>query len=185
VISDATSSHAIVLQEGLRFLPASFANFVSKYLIREDETSLHVELDPECAVETAALEPTVAQEFVQALTLDVANEGTISIGADASRRLWSSPARTRATTMIEAGFKTFLVAHEASHCFRRHVIQIESGELTIQRARRQGRAFPSEAALLSRPRTRHLPEPTPSSHSFGVACPGGTGILNTSAPVAR
>jgi hypothetical protein len=133
VISEGPS-HAIVLQEGLRFLPTVFAHFVSNYLFYEDEKSLHVMLDPDLAVALVKSKPDAPRSFIGSLLRDAAGAGILALGAEASRKLWSSPARTRAVTMIEAGFKAFLLAHEASHCLRRHGLQLDTSVIEVHRS---------------------------------------------------
>ena len=126
-----SGKNAIVLQDGLRFLPQFLSAFVSDAIAQFTPQGVDVFHNAE-RIKNRFTE--ISEEksdlFIGALFQDATNDGLIVLPPDVQQLLEQDQNRRTLVDFIRDGFMTFIIAHEYAHCVFRHT-QIVKGASDI------------------------------------------------------
>jgi hypothetical protein len=125
-MQDRAGHSGIVLQEGLRFAPLHMASEIGRHLFVEHPECIGVDFDPKSLVARLAASTDWADKLIGIFVRDASEPHMLAPTEERLVEIQTSDAR-HAYAAIDAGFKTFVLAHEYAHCLNRHIDQLLMG----------------------------------------------------------
>lgn len=125
-MQDDAGRSGIVLQEGLRFTPFLMASEIGRHLFVEHAQGVGVDIGPESLLARLGADTTWSDTLIGVFVLDASEPHIFGPSEERRAEIEASPAR-HGYLAIEAGFQTFVLAHEYAHCLNRHIDQLLSG----------------------------------------------------------
>lgn len=123
-LQDAEGRHGIVLQDGLRYAPLQVASEIGRHLFVSQPNCIGVDFDPQSLFARLGEDADWADSLLSYFLRDTSEPHMLAPSDQRWEEIRTGDAR-HAYRSIEAGFRTFVLAHEYAHCLMGHIDQIQ------------------------------------------------------------